>query len=158
LTNIKEEEGGYGENGIRVKPQRQPRRSFVRHPLITLMWALAAATALAAVPAAAAGDAEKGAKVFKKCAACHVATEEKNKVGPHLVGIFGRPAASVEGYKYSDAMKASGIVWSVETLTAYVRAPKEVVPGGKMVFAGLKKDEEIADLLAFLEEATKKPD
>jgi cytochrome c len=95
-------------------------------------------------------DPDAGAKVFNKCKACHTVDEEKNKVGPHLVGIIGRPAGSVEGFKYSDAMADSGIVWEDETLTAYLKDPKGYVPGNKMVFVGLKKDEDIADLLAYL--------
>jgi len=115
-----------------------------------------AVAALAGAPAHADGDAAKGAKVFNKCKACHNADKETNKVGPHLVGLFGRTAGSVEGYSYSDAMKASGIVWSAETLSVYVKAPKDMVPGTKMVFAGIKKDDDIEDLIAYLEEATKK--
>ena len=101
-------------------------------------------------------DVKKGKKVFNKCKACHVADKEKNKVGPHLVGMFGRKAGTVEGFKYSKAMKDSGIEWSAETLTQYLKKPKDYVPGTKMVFAGLKKDSQIADLIAYLEEATKK--
>jgi cytochrome c len=100
------------------------------------------------------GDAAKGEKVFNKCKTCHDATAEKNKVGPYLVGIFGRHAGSVEGFKYSDAMKSSGVVWSEETLAAYVKDPKGYIPGNKMVFAGLKKEDEVEDLLAYLKEAT----
>lgn len=100
------------------------------------------------------GDAAKGEKVFAKCKTCHDATQEKNKVGPYLVGIFGRKAGSVEGFNYSDAMKNSGIVWDHETLAKYVHDPKAMVPGNKMVFPGLKKDDEIEDLLAYLKQAT----
>jgi cytochrome c2 len=106
----------------------------------------------------AAGDAAKGAKVFNKCKACHFADKDKNKVGPSLQGLFGRTAGSVEGYKYSDAMKGSGIVWSAETLAPFVRKPKDAVPGTKMAFAGLKKDGDVENLIAYLEEATKKPE
>ena len=101
-------------------------------------------------------DVKKGKKVFNKCKACHVADKEKNKVGPHLVGMFGRKAGTVEGFKYSKAMKDSGIEWSAETLTQYLKKPKDYVPGTKMVFAGLKKDSQIENLIAYLEEATKK--
>ncbi len=106
------------------------------------------------VPAASAGDAAAGAKVFRKCKACHVVDAEKNKVGPHLVGIFGRTAGAVDGFKYSDAMKGSGIVWSDETITAYMKDPKGYIPKNRMAFAGLKKDADIANLLAYLQEAT----
>jgi cytochrome c len=97
-------------------------------------------------------DAENGAKVFKKCMACH-AVDDKNKIGPSLKGIVGRKAATVEGFKYSDAMlakAAEGVVWDEATLTAYLPDPKAFVPGTKMVFPGLKKPEEVTDLIAFL--------
>jgi len=115
----------------------------------------AAFAAVVAVPAVALadGDAAKGAKVFKKCAACHTATEAKNKVGPHLVGIIDRPMASVEDYKYSKAMTehaAEVPAWTVEALDAYLRNPKGVVKGTKMAFAGLKKDDDVANVIAYL--------
>jgi cytochrome c len=97
-------------------------------------------------------DAENGSKVFKKCMACH-AIDDKNKIGPSLKGIVGRKAATVEGFKYSDAMlakAAEGVVWDEATLTAYLPDPKAFVPGTKMVFPGLKKPEEVTDLIAFL--------
>jgi cytochrome c len=97
-------------------------------------------------------DADNGAKVFKKCMACH-AIDEKNKIGPSLKGIVGRKAATVEGFKYSDAMLAKGaegVVWDEATLAAYLPDPKAWVPGTKMAFPGLKKPEEVTDLIAFL--------
>src|SRR6056300_788057 len=79
---------------------------------------------------AMAGDIEAGEKVFKKCKACHVVDQEKNKTGPHLVNIFGRAAGSLESYtKYSTAMKESGIVWNDETLDAYLENPRKYVKG-----------------------------
>lgn len=115
----------------------------------------AAIVAGLAIPTAAFadGDAARGAKVFKKCAACHTATEAKNKVGPHLVGIIDRPMASVEDYKYSNAMiehAAEQPTWTVEALEAYLHKPKDVVKGTKMAFAGLKKDDEIENVIAYL--------
>lgn len=109
----------------------------------------------AAVSAAQAGDVEKGKKVFNKCKACHEVSTDKNKVGPSLKGIFGRAAGSLEGFAYSDAMKASGITWGEETLKPYLADPKATVPGGKMVFAGLKKEDDIEDVIEYLKEATK---
>jgi cytochrome c len=117
-----------------------------------IAWPLALALLAGPIGAQAQGDPEKGEKVFNKCKTCHVVEEEKNKVGPHLVGIFGRPAGSVEGFKYSDAMKNADIVWEDETITAYVKEPRAYIPGNRMAFAGLRKDEEIADLLAYLHE------
>ncbi len=121
--------------------------------------AILATTALVGLTnnAALSVDAKNGVKVFKKCRACHVVNKEKNKVGPHLVGLFGRKSGTVEKFKYSKAMKEAGIEWSVETLSEYLRKPKKFVPGIKMVFAGLKKEAQISDLIAYLQEATKQP-
>lgn len=116
----------------------------------------AVAVALATVifaPQAQAGDAAAGQKVFNKCRACHVADKETNRVGPHLVGIIGRKAGTVDGFKYSDGMKSAGengLVWTEETIAQYMKDPKDFVPGNRMAFVGLKKDEEIQDLIAFL--------
>jgi cytochrome c len=108
----------------------------------------------AAAPALAAGDAAAGKKVFNKCKTCHEADQAKNKVGPNLVGLFGRKAGGVADFKYSDAMKNSNIVWSETTVAEYVKQPKEYIPGNKMVFPGLKSDQEVADLIAYLKEVT----
>jgi cytochrome c len=118
-------------------------------------WMAAVSVVLIATTGAEAGDAVKGQKVFAKCKACHEVAAEKNKVGPHLKGLFGRAAASVEGYNYSEPMKALGITWTEETLKPYLADPKAVVPGGKMAFAGLKKEDELEDVIEYLEEATK---
>jgi cytochrome c len=118
----------------------------------TMIAALTAAV-LFAVPAHAEGDAAKGEKVFAKCKACHENEKGVNKVGPTLKGVVGRKAASVEGYKYSEAMiakGAEGVVWDEATLTAYLPDPKAFVPKTKMAFAGLKKPEEVADVIAYL--------
>lgn len=117
--------------------------------------ALMAAAAVVSGPAMAEGDAKKGARVFNKCKACHVADEAKNKVGPTLLGVFGRKAGAVEGFRYSDAMKDSDVVWDEETIAEYMRKPKEFIPGNKMAFAGLRKEDEIANLMAYLKEETK---
>jgi len=107
-----------------------------------------------AANAQAEGDPAKGKRVFAKCMACHDVANEKNKVGPHLVGIFGREAGAVEGFKYSDAMASSGVVWSEETIAAYVKDPKGFIEGNRMAFAGLRKDEDVANLLAYLQQET----
>lgn len=97
-------------------------------------------------------DAEKGAKVFKKCAACHtVGIGAKNKVGPILNGVVGRPAGQVKGYKYSRPLLESGITWTEGMLTDFVRDTKGLIRGTRMKFAGLDKEDEIADLIAYLE-------
>ena len=117
-----------------------------------IAWPMALALLASAGGAQADGDPDKGKKVFNKCKTCHVADEEKNKIGPYLEGIFGRPAGSVEGFKYSDAMMSSGIVWEDDTIAAYLKDPKAYVPGNKMAFPGLRKDDDIEDLLAYLHE------
>jgi cytochrome c len=99
-------------------------------------------------------DAGAGKKVFNKCKACHSVDKEKNKVGPHLVKIFGRKAAVIDGFKYSDALKNSNIIWNEESLKAYIANPKKYVPGTKMSFGGLKKENQILDLLEYLKETT----
>ncbi|MEC9346406.1 MAG: cytochrome c family protein [Pseudomonadota bacterium] len=119
---------------------------------ITAAAALALSLTLAA-GAASAGDVEEGAKVFKKCAICHT-LDGKNKVGPTLQGMFGRAAGGVEGYKYSSALKDSGIVWDETTVAAYLKDPKGYIPKNKMAFPGLKKDKELDDVIAYLKSAT----
>jgi len=107
---------------------------------------------LAAPAIAKAGDADAGAKIFKKCKACHVADDEKNKTGPHLVGIIGRQAGSVDSYKkYSKAMTGSGIVWDEASLNAYLENPKKYLKGTKMAFAGLKKEKDRDDIIAYFQ-------
>jgi cytochrome c len=96
------------------------------------------------------GDPAKGATVFKRCAACHVVDKEQNRVGPHLVGIVGRHAGAVDGFKYSDAMKDSGLTWDEDTLDKYLADPKGFIPGNKMAFPGLKKEDEREDVIAYL--------
>ncbi|SNB75850.1 cytochrome c [Arboricoccus pini] len=96
------------------------------------------------------GDPAKGEKVFARCKACHNADSDQNKIGPHLSGVVGRKAGSVADFDYSDAMKNSGLTWDEATLTKYLKDPKGVVPNNKMAFTGLKKDDEIANVIAYL--------
>ena len=117
---------------------------------------LAAALLVAGTAAALAqeGDAAAGKKVFKKCKACHMVGEgAKNKVGPQLNGIVGRPWGAVENFKYSKDLKtqaAEGKVWDEATLDAYLKKPKALIPKGKMSFPGLKKDKDRANVIAYL--------
>lgn len=117
--------------------------------------AIAILTTFIALPALADGDAVAGKKVFNKCVACHDATSEKDKLGPHLLGVIGRTAGTASSYaaKYSPAMKdagAAGLVWNETTVAEYLRSPKEKVPGNKMAFMGLKDDADIANVIAYL--------
>jgi len=116
--------------------------------------ALLAHTTLFAQGALAAGDPASGEKVFKKCAVCHSLEEGTNKVGPSLHGIFGRTAGHVDGFKYSKVMAESGIVWDESTIDAYLADPKGYLPKNRMAFAGLKKETDRADLIAYLKANT----
>ncbi|AWM95210.1 cytochrome c family protein [Pseudomonas sp. 31-12] len=118
-----------------------------------LTLALALTAGLSGAQARAAGDAEAGATLFKRiCGGCHqVGESARGSFGPQLNGIFGRPSGSSTDYQYSDAMKSAGIVWTRETLTAYLENPKEVVPGTRMIFWGLSDPEKIENLLAYLQ-------
>ena len=100
-----------------------------------------------------AGNATVGEKVFKKCKACHYVDRKKNKSGPHLVNIVGRAAGAVEKFKYSKAMAGSGLVWDEATLTGFLAKPKKYLKGTKMSFAGLKKESDIANVIAYLKAA-----
>lgn len=117
--------------------------------------AFATLLAFAATPVHADGDAENGRRMFTRCQACHSLAEGKNLVGPSLYGLFGRTAGSLESFpRYSAQMKASGVVWDEATLFAYVENPRAFIPGTTMAFPGLRKAEDRADLIAFLERAT----
>ena len=97
-----------------------------------------------------AGFSAEGRKVFHQCKACHYVDKEKNKTGPHLVDIIGRTAGTVEGYKYSKAMAGSGLVWDETTMAGFLTKPKRYLKGTKMAFVGLRKESDIADVIAYL--------
>ncbi len=121
---------------------------------------LIASLAVACLPFAAAaqdavsGDAAAGEKVFRKCQACHaVGADAANKTGPELNGIVGRVIASEPDFSYSDALTAlgaDGTVWTPETLAQFIEKPKDYAPGTKMSFAGLRKEEERTNVIAYL--------
>src|SRR5215510_6063665 len=103
-------------------------------------------------------DATAGEKVFVQCKACHQAGDKaKNGVGPVLNGLFGRKAGSVEGFIYSDGNKNSGVTWDEATFAEYIKDPKAKIPGTKMVFAGLKDQQKVKDLIAYLHTFDKAP-
>jgi cytochrome c len=107
--------------------------------------------ASAAASGAMAQDADAGKSSFGKCLACHAIGEgAKNKVGPVLNGLDGRKSGSVEGYSYSEANKNSGITWNKETFLEYIKDPKAKIPGTKMVFAGIKNENEANNLWAYI--------
>jgi len=126
-------------------------RSFV------FLLAISAAGMLASN--AQAQDAAAGEKVFTRCKACHVADKDENRVGPSLMNVIGRTAGTHPNYQYSPAMKEAGekgLVWSNEALTQYLKDPKAMVKGTKMAFAGLKNDKDIASVIAYLDQFSKK--
>lgn len=110
------------------------------------------APAAPATAIAFAGDVKAGKKVFKKCKACHEVKEGRNKSGPSLYNILGASAGQVEGFRYSKAMAESGLIWDAETLDAFLADPKKIVKGTKMAFRGLKKPEDIENVIAYLAE------
>ena len=103
-------------------------------------------------------DAAAGEKVFSVCKACHQAGDKaKNAVGPMLNGLFGRKAGSIEGYNYSNENKNSGVTWDDATFMEYIKDPKAKIPGTKMIFAGIKDEQKIKDLIAYLHTFDKAP-
>ena len=101
-----------------------------------------------------AGDPVQGKMLFAKCVICHTVEPGKNKLGPSLAGVVGRKSASVPGFNYSAAMKGAGIVWSPDNLDKYIASPRTLVPGNKMIFAGMANPVDRANLIAYLQ----KPD
>ncbi|WP_377194202.1 c-type cytochrome [Ruegeria meonggei] len=111
-----------------------------------------AATVDPVAVAAVEGDIKAGKKAFRKCKACHQVKEGRNGVGPSLHGIIGASVGQAEGFKYSAPMAGSGIVWTPESLTAFLVDPKGTIPGNKMQFPGLKKDDDITNVIAYLQD------
>jgi len=115
-----------------------------------------AALAFCAAAPAAAQDAAAGQRVYNQCRACHTVDQGgRNAVGPNLHGVVGRKAASVEGFRYSGPMRekaSGGLTWNEDQLRAYLRNPKEVVPGGSMSYPGLKNEQQLNDLVAYLKQ------
>ncbi len=111
-----------------------------------------AVSALVGASTARAQNAGDGQKIFKRtCSICHTNEAGKNKIGPSLFGVVGRPSGSATGYQYSAAMKNAHITWDNQELDKYLADPKATVPGNKMAFAGVKKDDERKDVIAYLD-------
>jgi len=116
------------------------------------VWPMLALLALSTTGAIA-QDIAAGERSWNKCRACHqIGETAKNGVGPQLNGLFGRHSGAVEGYSYSAANKNSGITWDEAVFADYIRDPKAKIPGTKMVFAGIKNEQEVKDLTAFLKQ------
>ena len=118
------------------------------------LW-LGLAVCLASGAARADGDAARGEKRFDECAACHSVERGVNNVGPSLAGIFARKAGELPDFRYSPAMKRSGIAWSPQTLDSFVGDPQKLVPANRMPYAGMADAAARSDLIAYLREATK---
>lgn len=116
------------------------------------------ADAVAAATFMIGADAAKGAKIFRKCKACHrIEADKGNGVGPNLHGVVGRVIASHDGFNYSDALKGKDGAWDFETLAAFLTKPKDWAPGTKMAFPGLRKEQDRADVIAYLNEQGDNP-
>ena len=111
----------------------------------------ALALALMSVAPAIAQDVKAGKRVYKSCKACHSDKPGKHKNGPSLHNVVGSMAGQAEGYEYSEAMASSGLTWDVETLSNFIRNPKEIVPDTKMAYGGLSDEQKLTDLIAYLE-------
>ena len=116
----------------------------------------AALFVVASSAALADGDVKKGAKVFKKCKACHTIKQGgKHRVGPNLHGVIGRKAGTAEGFKkFSKGLKAAGFAWDEKMLDEYLTSPKKMIKGSRMAFPGLKKAKDRANVIAYLMKET----
>ncbi len=114
---------------------------------------IVAAAIAASAGTALAQDVEKGQRSFNKCLPCHsIGPGAQNKIGPVLNGLDGRKSGSVPNFSYSDANKNSGIVWNEEKFKQYIKGPQAMIPGTKMIFAGISNPQEINDLWAYLKQ------
>jgi cytochrome c len=116
-------------------------------------WIMAAALIAASAGTVLAQDVEKGQRSFNKCLPCHsIGPDAQNKIGPELNGLGGRHSGSVANFTYSDANKNSGIVWNEEKFKEYIKGPQAMIPGTKMIFAGISNPQEINDLWAYVKQ------
>jgi cytochrome c len=138
---------GLCDKQVAEQPANHHEHSMKKTTLSTLIVLASAAASSAAL----AQDVAAGKTSFNKCMACHAVGEgARNKVGPELNGLDGRKSGTAEGYSYSEANKNSGITWDAATFKDYIKDPKAKIPGTKMVFAGIKNEQEAGDLWAFL--------
>jgi cytochrome c len=136
------------KNAIREKEVMSMLRVFT-------VIAAAMFPAILVVSTASAGDAARGEKRFEECASCHSVAAGQNGVGPSLHDIVGRKAASLDDFRYSPAMRRSGITWTPQALDTFVADPQKLVPANRMPYAGLTDAGDRADLIAYLEAASK---
>ncbi len=133
---------------VEAAPAAPPAEATPAAPPVTLAVKDAAGATLS-------GDVASGERVFRQCASCHVITAGVNRVGPSLHAIIGRAAGTVEGFKYSDANKNSGVTWTEQELYTYLENPRAKIPGTTMAFVGLRDSQQRADVIAFLKEKAK---
>ena len=120
---------------------------------ISLIWAMALLAA--AGSARADGDAARGEKRFEECGACHKLAAGENEIGPSLHGVFDRKAGEIADFRYSPALRRSGITWTPQTLDTFLADPQKVVPANRMPYAGMLDAGDRADLIAYLQKASK---
>jgi cytochrome c len=141
--------GPFGpQAAVRGRPAASTEKETVMRQAVLAAIVLAASTA-----AASAQDVAAGEQSFKKCLPCHSVGEgAKNKVGPELNGLDGRKAGTTDGFNYTEANKNSGITWNESVFKEYIKDPRAKIPGTKMVFAGIKNEQEVNDLWAYLKQ------
>ena len=116
---------------------------------------IAAALIVAAGAVDAQGDPKRGEKAFENCRACHAADGAANEVGPGLRGVFGRKAGERDDFRFSPALKRSGITWTPQTMDAFLADPQKAVPANRMPFAGIPDAKERADLIVYMQQVFK---
>lgn len=149
-----------GGRGYKREPQPRGKASPLTRPRRSIVSALALCAGLAALGAhpARAADAAHGLQLFRQtCGVCHLAlrnatrNDAATKIGPNLFGVVGRRAGSVMGFRYSPAMRGSGVVWTPDMLRRYIQAPQKTIPNVRMAFPGMPNPRDADDVVAYLE-------